>query len=87
MRRLLSSAVSTKALSEQESIVTRNIDAFIMGLGLLGGPGTYGLDLSKWYEMSAFDILGDMASGESIHCIDNGKRRIESLERVCDTAY
>lgn len=87
MRRMLSSAFSTRALSEQESIVVRNIDAFIMKLGLLGGPRTSGLDMSKWYEMSAFDILGDMAFGESFHCIDNGKGRIDSLERSFDMAY
>ena len=73
MRRSLSSAFSTKALLEQERIVAGNIDAFITKLGRLGGPKTKGLDMSKWYEMSAFDILGDMAFGESFHCIDNGK--------------
>ncbi|KAL9063168.1 MAG: hypothetical protein Q9161_009612 [Pseudevernia consocians] len=71
MRRLLSSAFSTRALLEQESIVASNIDTFVMKMGLLGGPKTNGLNMSKWYEMSAFDILGDMAFGESFHCIDN----------------
>ena len=87
MRRSLSSAFSTKALSEQESIVARNIDGFIMKLGQLGGPKTAGLDMSKWYEMSAFDILGDMAFGESFHCIDNGKARNESVEGCVDMEY
>lgn len=87
MRRSLSSAFSTKALSEQESIVARNIDGFIMKLGQLGGPETAGLDMSKWYEMSAFDILGDMAFGESFHCIDNGKARNESVESCSDMEY
>ena len=73
MRRSLSSAFSTKALSEQQSIVAGNVDAFISKLGRLGGPETKGLDMSKWYEMIAFDILGDMAFGESFHCIDTGK--------------
>ena len=80
MRRSLSSAFSTKALSEQESIVAGNIDAFITKLGQVGGPETNGLDMSKWYEMSAFDILGDMAFGESFRCIDNGKTGNESVE-------
>ena len=80
MRRSLSSAFSTRALSEQQSIVRGNIDAFITKLGRLGGPRTNGLDMSKWYEMSAFDILGDMAFGESFHCVDNGKAGNESVE-------
>ena len=87
MRRSLSSAFSTKALSEQESIVARNIDAFVMKLGRLGGPSTGGLDMSKWYEMSAFDILGDMAFGESFHCIENGKSRKESTKGDSDMKY
>lgn len=73
MRRSLSSAFSTKALMEQERIVAENIDAFIEKLGRLGGPNTNGLNMSKWYEMIAFDILGDMAFGESFRCIENGK--------------
>ncbi len=87
MRRLLSSAFSTRALLEQESIVASNIDTFVMKMGLLGGPKTNGLNMSKWYEMSAFDILGDMAFGESFHCIDNGKDRNESLRRHLDSEY
>ncbi|KAL9123062.1 MAG: hypothetical protein Q9187_000389 [Circinaria calcarea] len=73
MRKSLSSAFSTKALSEQESIVARNIDAFVLKVGQDGGPGSDGLNMSKWYEMNAFDVLGDMAFGESFHCIENGK--------------
>lgn len=87
MRKSLSSAFSTKALSEQESIVAKNIDAFIIKLGQLGGPKTGGLDMSKWYEMSAFDILGDMAFGESFHCIQNGMARNESAEGYSDMEY
>ena len=76
----MSSAFSTKALLEQEQIVAASIDAFIAKLGRVGGRETKGLDMRKWYEMCAFDILGDMAFGESFHCIDNGKAGNESVE-------
>lgn len=73
MRRLLSSAFSTKALAEQEDIVRSNIDGFISKVGRDGGPESSGLDMSKWYEMIAFDILGDMAFGESFRSIESGR--------------
>lgn len=72
MRKSLSSAFSTKALSEQEDIITRNIDCFTSKIGQIGGPQSSGLDMTKWYEMIAFDILGDMAFGESFHSIESG---------------
>lgn len=78
MRRSLSSAFSTKALSEQESIVARNIDSFVLRVGQDGGPSSDGLNMSKWYEMNAFDVLGDMAFGESFHCVETGELFIES---------
>lgn len=72
MERNLSTAFSTKALTEQEGIVASNIDAFIKRLGEDGGPESQGIDMSKWYEMAAFDILGDMAFGHSFGSIDRG---------------
>ena len=29
--------------------------------------------MTVWYEMLAFDILGEMAFGESFHCIEDGR--------------
>ncbi|KAI2706025.1 hypothetical protein CBS147332_7269 [Penicillium roqueforti] len=72
MRKSLTPAFSTKALVEQESIVQSCIDGFIEKVGERGTRGE-GLDLSKWFEMLAFDIVGEMAFGESFHCIENGK--------------
>lgn len=80
MKKSLSAAFSTKALSEQEDIVGRSVDAFVTRIGIDAGPGSVGLNMSKWYEMIAFDILGEMALGESFHCIENGK---SSLCLVC----
>ena len=75
MRKSLSAAFSTKALAEQEDIVRSNIDVFVSKVGQEGGPGSSGLDMSKWYEMIAFDILGDMAFGESFRSIQSGMYR------------
>ncbi|KAK5952528.1 hypothetical protein OHC33_006573 [Knufia fluminis] len=67
-RALFSTALSVKALTEQEVVIQRSIDAFIEKLGKLGCTER-GLDLTKWYMMLSFDIAGEMAFGESFGCI------------------
>lgn len=71
MKKSLSAAFSTRALLEQEDIIHQCVDAFIDRVGH-DGSGTQGLNMTKWYEMVSFDILGEMAFGESFHCIEKG---------------
>ncbi|KAJ4011793.1 orf9b protein [Fusarium irregulare] len=73
MKQSLTAAFSTKALREQEEIVANVVDAFVDKIGRLSGPQSDGLDMTEWYEMLAFDILGEMAFGESFGCIEDGK--------------
>jgi hypothetical protein len=54
-------------------IISRVIDNFINQVGKRGSLGKRGLNLTQWYEMVAFDVLGEMAFGESFGCIDSGK--------------
>jgi len=77
-RALFLSALSSKALMEQEVVIQRCIDAFVEKLGKLGNT-TEGLDMTKWYMMLSFDIAGEMAFGESFGCIDSGKRSLTSV--------
>ncbi|KAL9050599.1 MAG: hypothetical protein Q9206_005030, partial [Seirophora lacunosa] len=72
MKKLLSHAFSTKALIEQEDIIQSSINAFIDKIGP-ESQTPKGLNVGEWYQMVAFDILGDMAFGESFHCVENGK--------------
>lgn len=73
MKKSLSAAFSTKALAQQEDIVKRCVDGFVQRLGA-DGATEKGLNMTKWFEMISFDILGEMAFGETFHCIENGKR-------------
>jgi hypothetical protein len=73
-RALFMSALSSKALMEQEVVIQRCIDSFVEKLGKLGG-GPGGLDLTKWYMMLSFDIGGEMAFGESFGCVETGMYR------------
>ncbi|CAG8952979.1 hypothetical protein HYFRA_00003168 [Hymenoscyphus fraxineus] len=73
MRRMLSSAFSQRVLLEQEKLVAMTIDKFVTILGEKGGKASQGLNMTKWYEIVGFDILGEMAFGESFHGLENGK--------------
>ncbi|MCJ1426416.1 hypothetical protein MMC29_004319 [Sticta canariensis] len=71
MKKSLSAAFSTKALAEQEHIIQQCVEGFIWTIGLKGTEKA--LNMSDWFGMISFDILGEMAFGESFHRIENGK--------------
>lgn len=73
MRRMLSPAFSQRSLLEQESIIGRVIDQFVRIIGEKAPSESNGINMTKWYEMSSFDILGEMAFGESFHSLETGK--------------
>lgn len=83
MKSSLGPAFSTKALLEQEDIVAKVVDSFVIRIGRDGGPGSQGMNMTKWFEMVAFDVLGEMAFGESFHCIEDGQHSL--LEIECGT--
>ena len=78
MKKSLAAAFSTKALLEQEEIVTQTIDKFIARVYTEGRSSKRGVNLTKWFEMVSFDILGEMAFGESFGSIESGKWLISS---------
>ncbi|KAK3203030.1 hypothetical protein GRF29_154g1517365 [Pseudopithomyces chartarum] len=70
----LTAAFSVRALQQQEEIVQRVIDDFIGRIGPLSAARAgRGVNIVSWMEMVTFDILGEMAFGESFHCIDEEK--------------
>ena len=71
MKRSLLGAFSTKSLREQEGILQDCIDRFLVAIGV-EGRAEGEMDMTKWFEMIAFDILGEMAFGESFGCIEQG---------------
>ncbi|EAW12425.1 cytochrome P450 [Aspergillus clavatus NRRL 1] len=72
MKKSLSPAFSLRSLGDQEAILSQCVDRFVSRMGepeLNAG----GLNMTKWYEMVAFDILGELSFGESFHSIEDGK--------------
>ncbi len=84
MRKHLSAAFSTRALAEQESIVARVLDEFIERIGWEDkyGEKEKGINVTKWYEMVSFDVLGEMAFGQSFGCVKTGVSDSLSLSRI-----
>ncbi|KAK0718474.1 putative benzoate 4-monooxygenase cytochrome P450 [Lasiosphaeria miniovina] len=69
-RRLLSHAFSEKALREQESILQTYCTKLCSQLEdrCRSGP----VDLFDWFTFSTFDLIGDLAFGQSFGCLDAG---------------
>lgn len=70
-KKSLAAAFSTKALTAQEHIVQRCWDDFISKIGPVSQRGPHGVNVVSWFEMVTFDILGEMAFGESFGCVEN----------------
>lgn len=72
LRRLLSHGFSEKALRDQEPILQYYVDLFIRRLrdqSVTDGR----IDIVKWYNFFTFDVIGDLAFGESFHCLETGQ--------------
>lgn len=72
MRKLFSHAFSLRSLSEQEPLVAGHIDNFIDQIGRYSKKDG-GIDLGEWFNILAFDIIGDLAFGRSFEGIKNGE--------------
>ena len=69
----LSAAFSAKALVAQEDIIQRCVNDFIAKIGPASQRSPEGINIVEWFEMSAFDLLGEMAFGDSFECIAEEK--------------
>ena len=71
-KNLLGTAFSGKSLNEQESMVQTCIDMLIHQLHKNGSkPG--GTNVVDWYVNTTFDIIGELAFGESFGSLLYGK--------------
>ncbi|KAL8964069.1 MAG: hypothetical protein Q9183_004727 [Haloplaca sp. 2 TL-2023] len=73
MKKILLPTFSQRSLLEQESIIGGVIDRFVRIIGEKAPPDSKGINMTKWYEMTSFDVLGELAFGESFHSPEAGK--------------
>ena len=74
MKKLLSHAFSQRSLTEQESLVSTAVDHFIETIGKTGASQE-GLNITTWFNILTFDIIGDLAFGETFRGIESGELR------------
>jgi hypothetical protein len=74
----LSSAFSPRSLAAQEGIIQKCTDTFVTKIGPLSRKAKTGVNMVEWFEMNAFDLLGEMAFGESFGCVDEGEGTLGS---------
>ncbi|KAL8287755.1 hypothetical protein RB600_003600 [Gaeumannomyces tritici] len=72
-RRQLSHGFSETAVYEQEPIITFYIDPFIRRLSENAGGGNKSIDILRWLNYLTFDIIGDLALGESFGSLESSK--------------
>ena len=75
-RRLLAHAFSERALREQEYLPLAYIDLLTRRLrGIVSSSRSHSavVDIVKWLNFTTFDIVGDLALGESFHCLEESK--------------
>ncbi|KOC07833.1 cytochrome P450 monooxygenase [Aspergillus flavus AF70] len=70
-RRLLSHPMSDKALGSQQEIITGYVDQLIHELRQRSERSEV-VDMVRWFNFTSFDILGDLAFGESFGCLGSG---------------
>ena len=71
-RRLLSHSFSDKVLREQEYLPQVYVDLLVSRLrDRASSSATAVVDISKWINFATFDIIGDLAFGESFHCLES----------------
>ncbi|EME39031.1 cytochrome P450 monooxygenase-like protein [Dothistroma septosporum NZE10] len=70
-RRLLAYGFSDRGMRAQQPLIQRHIDLLVKRLSENSGKGS--LDIVEWYNWCTFDIIGDLAFGESFGCLEESK--------------
>jgi len=72
-RRTLSHAFSMKAITGQEQLISQFVDLFIAKVAEQVDAGS-AVDMNKWFNYLTFDVIGELAFGESFNCMATGKQ-------------
>lgn len=75
-RRTISHAFSVDALRQQEELTASFVDLFIFKIGEIAAANNGVVEMNSWYNYLTFDIIGEMAFGESFNCMASGKLRV-----------
>jgi cytochrome P450 len=71
LRRQLSPSFSERSMRAQEPIIGAYIDLLIQRLRDNGDEGSKALNMCDWIAYTTFDMIGDLALGSSLGCLDS----------------
>ncbi|KAK7751071.1 hypothetical protein SLS62_007057 [Diatrype stigma] len=73
LRRTLAHGFSDRSMRDQQPLIKGYVDLLIRRLreNSDAGPAPKSLDLAAWYNYTTFDVIGDLAFGESFGCLEN----------------
>lgn len=80
---MLSHAFSSTALEEQEVLVAHYTDLMIERLRERVAKGKDTIDLIRWFQYAALNIMGDFCFRESFHCLENVENH-PWIATICD---
>ncbi|KAL7944168.1 cytochrome P450 [Trichoderma barbatum] len=69
MRRMFSPSFSEKGMREMQPRIQSHVELLMNGLKETAATGVY-TDMLQWYNWTTFDILGDLAFGQSFYCLE-----------------
>lgn len=70
LRRTMAHGFSDKSMREQQPLIQGYVDLLIRRLWEHGKGGQARVDLGAWFNYTTFDVIGDLAFGESFGCLD-----------------
>ncbi|KAK3998014.1 Isotrichodermin C-15 hydroxylase [Cladorrhinum sp. PSN332] len=73
LRRTMAHGFSDKSMREQQPLIQQYVDLLIKKLRENGKEGKGKVDIAAWYNFTTFDVIGDLAFGESFGCLDGGE--------------
>lgn len=82
MRKYLSSAFSDRSLKEQEHLVIEKVDEFIDQI-YKSGSTPAGIDMTLWFNLLTFDVIGELAFGQSFDGLKSGMIIWEDGQKFC----
>ncbi|KAK4184282.1 Isotrichodermin C-15 hydroxylase [Podospora australis] len=71
LRRTMAHGFSDRAMREQQPLIKGYIDLLMQKLRKYGQGGKQKVDLAAWYNFTTFDVIGDLAFGESFGCLES----------------
>jgi len=83
MRRAMLPAFSDKALYQQEPLITTYVNLLIQRLREVSETGEH-TNMVRWYNFTTFDLIADLAYGESLHGLESGQSNVwlDSIDKI-----